>query len=81
MAKCNPKCNFTASIRPGPDGGRLMVSQAGGKFPLGFVHPMCPECIEAQNEEMNLALFFDNDQKAIKRYKEVLAKAKRALSK
>lgn len=71
---CNPICHFTGAL-DGPGGGRLMVSQGGGKFPLGFVHPMCPECEAALIEHGRLMVLFDNDVKLVKQYEELKKKA------
>ena len=71
---CNPKCHFTCAL-DGPGGGRLMVSQGGGKFPLGFVHPMCSECLKEQIEEAKLGVLFNNGRNFIDRWRKLKDKA------
>lgn len=68
MAKCNPKCAYTASVNS--SGQRLMISQGGNsKFPKDTLHPMCQECLIAELEEAEIAVLFNNNRDLIERWK------------
>ena len=68
--RCDPKCHWSAALDEA--GNRLMISAGGkSKFPLNTIHPMCPECQKALLEEAELGVLFNNDQKAISRYKKM----------
>ncbi len=72
---CGSKCSETASYDL--SGRKQMVAQYGNKkYPAGQVHPQCSECLNEMIEHGRLMILFDNDEKLVKQYEEMMKSKK-----